>query len=31
MNNNALFVGDKFIVGLNNFCGFAISGMVEER
>jgi len=31
MNNNVLVIGDKFIVGLNAVCGFAIVGTLEER
>jgi len=30
INNNALVIGDKFIVGLNAVCGVAINRMLEE-
>jgi len=31
MNDNALVIGDKFIIGLNPVCGVTISIILEER
>jgi len=31
MNDNALFIRDEFITGLNDFCGVAISSILEEN